>query len=92
MADLTVELAGLRLKTYYAGYTKITDRSLGMLSRMSTLERIELEGCHAVTDAGVRQLARLSHLRTIRIESCRNVTRAGVTGFAPGVRVSYSSV
>ena len=43
----TEHVSGLKLKTYYAGYTQITDRSLDILSRMTTLERIELHGCNA---------------------------------------------
>jgi len=88
----TEHVQHLKLKTYYAGYTRITDRSIEMLSRMPTLERIELEGCQGLTDAGVRGLARLPGLRELRVEGCRNVTRMGATGFPPRVRVNYSSI
>jgi hypothetical protein len=88
----TEHLTGLRLKTYYAGLTKITDRSLTILSRMTSLERVQLHECHGVTDAGVRALADLPVLHELAIEGCRNVTRQGSAGFAPRVRVSYSTV
>jgi hypothetical protein len=88
----TAHIAGLHLKTYYAGLTKITDRSLEILARMPSLERIQLHECHGVTDAGVRALAALPNLRELSIEGCRNVTRCGPLGCAPGVRVSYSTI
>ena len=88
----TEHIAALRLKTYYAGYTQMTDRSLELLSRMPTLERIELEGCHAITDQGAQRLAALPHLRFIRLEGCRNLTRAAAAGFARHVLVSYSAI
>jgi len=88
----TEHVSGLTLKTYYAGYTQITDRSLDILSRMTTLERIELHGCSGVTDAGVRRLAALPHLRRLSIESCRNLTRASAANFNAGVRVTYSTI
>ena len=88
----TEHIAGLRLKRYYAGQTQITDRSLERLARMTSLERIELHHCQRVTDAGVRLLAQLPHLRELSVEGSRNVTRAGMAGFAPRVRVQYSSI
>jgi len=88
----TEHIAGLRLKSYYAGLTKITDRSLQILARMTSLERIHIHHCQGVTDAGVRMLAALPDLRSLSIEGSRNVTRAGFKGFAPRVRVSYSSI
>jgi F-box/leucine-rich repeat protein 14 len=88
----TEHIAGLKLKTYYAGSTRITDRSLDILSRISSLERIELQSCQHVTNEGVSRLVALPNLRRLQVESCRNVTRAGVSGFAPTVRVSYSSI
>ena len=91
--DLATEhIAGLRLKTYYAGYTQITDRSLEILSRMTSLESIELQGCHRITDAGARGLAALPRLRRLTLEGCRNLTRAAATGFGPEVRVTYSAI
>ena len=88
----TDRIAGLRLKTYYAGATKITDRSLEVLGRMQTLERVNLHHCQRVSDGGLRHLAALPRLREFTIEGSRNVTRAGLRAFAPSVRVSYSSI
>ena len=88
----TGHIAGLKLKTYYAGYTRITDRSLEILSRMTSLDSIELQGCHGITDAGARGLAALPGLRRLTLEGCRNLTRAAATGFGPEVRVTYSAI
>ena len=88
----TEHIAGLRLKTYYAGLTQITDRSLEILARMPTLEKIQIHHCQRVTDRGVTLLAQLPNLRELSIEGSRNVTRAAFQGFAPRVRVSYSSI
>jgi hypothetical protein len=88
----TAHVAGLRLRTYYAGLTKMTDRSLEILSRMTTLERIQLHHCHGVTDAGIRRVLQLSNLRELAVEGCRNVTRAAVTDAPPRVRVTYSTI
>jgi hypothetical protein len=88
----TAHIAGLRLKTYYAGGSKITDRSLGILARMTSLERIQVHHCQGITDAGVRLLAGLPNLRELAIEGSRTVTRAAFQGFATRVRVNYSSI
>ena len=88
----TAHIAGLRLKTYYAGLTQITDRSLEILARMTSLERIQLHHCHGVTDAGIRALKVLPNLRELSVEGCPNVTRSANVGFAPSVRLSYSTI
>lgn len=80
-----------RLKTYYAGQTRITDRSLEILARMPSLERLEFWNCAGITDAGVAFLAALPRLREIKIESCRQVTPRADTLFPAQVRVTYSS-
>ncbi|HEY2433555.1 MAG TPA: hypothetical protein VGI12_12845 [Vicinamibacterales bacterium] len=87
----TEHVANLRLKIYYAGSTQITDRSLLLLSRMLTLERIHLHHCQKLTNAGVQALVRHPTLHELSIEGCRNVTRAGVANAAPHLRVSYSA-
>jgi len=88
----TEHIGGLKLRTYYAGFTKITDRSLEILSRMTSLERIQLHNCHGISDAGARRLAALPQLRRVSFEGCRNLTRAAATGFGPQVRVDYSTI
>ncbi len=87
----TEHIAGLpRLKTYYAGKTKITDRSLEILGRMGTLERLEFWQCAGLTDAGIAHLVNLPRLRQISLDGLANVTRAAVTLFPERVHVSYS--
>jgi hypothetical protein len=87
----TEHIAGLPLlKTYYAGMTRITDRSLEILGRMPSLERLEFWTCMGITDAGVAHLAPLPHLREITLEGLPGVTREAVRLFPPHVRVTYS--
>ena len=88
----TEQIADLKLKSYYAGHTQITDHSLDVLSRMTTLARIDLYGCHGITDAGVHRLTALPHLRHLSMEGCRNLTRAAAAGFGSQVRVNYSAI
>jgi hypothetical protein len=55
------------LKSYFASYTRITDRTPLLLSRIDPLEQITLDGCAGVTNAGLVHLARLPHLRELRV-------------------------
>jgi hypothetical protein len=80
----------LRLQTYYAGMTKITDRSLEILSGMASLEHLEFWQCAGLTNAGIAHLARLPKLREISLEGLPNVTREAIALFPVGVRVNYS--
>ena len=87
----TEHIAGLsKLKTYYAGQTKITDRSLEILSRMPSLETLEFWNCGGITNAGVAHLAALPALREISIDGCRQVTPEAVAVFPARVRAKYS--
>jgi hypothetical protein len=90
--DLATEhIAGLpRLKSYYAGMTRITDRSLEILGRMTSIESLEFWQCAGITDAGVRHLASLPQLREVSLDGLPGVTREAVALFPPHVRVSYS--
>lgn len=83
----TGHIAGLSLKTYYAGKTQITDRSLEILGAMPSLEQIELWEIAGITNGGMAALARLPHLRQVSVES-PNVTRAGLAVFPATVRVN----
>ena len=86
----TGHLAGLtKLKSYYAGATQITDRSLEILGRMSSLEKLEFWEIGGITDAGVAALAGLPNLREITVEGSPNVTRGGVSVFSDKVRVKF---
>ncbi|HET7220702.1 MAG TPA: ankyrin repeat domain-containing protein, partial [Vicinamibacterales bacterium] len=67
----TEQLTALqKLKTYYAGQTRITDRSLQVLSGLRALEHVTFWNCSGITDAGVARLAALPALQDITIESC----------------------
>jgi hypothetical protein len=86
----TENIAGLsRLKTYYAGATKITDRSLEILGRMPSLESIEFYECAGVSNAGIAILTGLPRLREITVSGSPNVTREGMAVFPGAVRVNY---
>ncbi len=87
----TSHIAGLsRLKTYYAGQTRITDRSLEWLGRMASIERLEFWQCAVITNTGVAHLAGLERLRVIGLHGLPGVTRAAIALFPESVRVSYS--
>jgi hypothetical protein len=79
-----------KLKSYYAGKTKITDRSLKILGRLTSLERLEFWQCAEITNAGVAHLANLPHLREVVMSGLANVTRDAVALFPAPVRVNYS--
>jgi RNA polymerase sigma factor (sigma-70 family) len=86
----TEHLAGLdKLKSYFASYTKITDRSLHILSRMPSLERIAFYGCAGVTNEGVVALAGLPRLREVEI-SGPQISPACAAAFPASVRVEIS--
>ncbi len=80
-----------QLKTYYAGMTKITDRSLEVLSRMDSLECLEFSACNGITDAGVLQLAALPRLREITVSGSPGVTPGVAAAFPANVYVKYSA-
>ena len=75
------------LKTYYAGKTRVTDRSMEILGRMLSLEKIEFWECAGITNAGIALLACLPRLRAITVGGSPNVTRAGIAVFPSAVRV-----
>jgi hypothetical protein len=79
------------LKKYHAGNTLITDRSLEMLSRMTSLEELSFEGCKFITDAGIPFLTALPSLRKISIGGCPKVTRSAMALFASKVRINYDT-
>jgi hypothetical protein len=85
----TEQIAGLRLRSYYAGSTRITDRSLDILARMRTLERVRLWHCDGVTDAGVVALARLPRLKDVSLQGLPGVSAEAAARFRPDVRMRY---
>ena len=89
--EATAHIVGLRLKYYYAGLTKITDRSLELLGRIHTLENVEFYECNGPTDAGLPYLAALPNLKEVHLDSLPGVTLEGTKVFPPGVQVYYST-
>jgi hypothetical protein len=89
--EATAYVGGLHLRSYYAGLTQITDRSLEILGRMTSLEQIELYECLHVTDAGLAFLATLPQLRQFEVSGSPGVTLQGTRVFPSNVSVRYST-
>jgi hypothetical protein len=87
----TEHIGRLQLRYYYAGLTRITDRTLEILGSMSSLEEVELCECQGVTDGGLGFLARMPRLRQVTLDGLPRVTIAGTHVFPPRVRVRYST-
>jgi hypothetical protein len=87
----TEHIGGLRLRSYYAGLTQITDRSLEILGRMTSLEQIELYECLHVTSAGLAFLSALPNLRKFDVSGSPGVTLEGTKVFPASVTVRYST-
>jgi hypothetical protein len=79
-----------KLRTYYAGMTQITDRSLEILGRIEAFENLEFWQCMAITDGGVAHLAALPRLQRIEIHNSPKVSRNITQLFRETVRVHYS--
>jgi len=77
------------LKTYFASYNRIPDRTAEILSGMPSLEEITFDTCTGLTDAGVGALARLPRLRRVSVSGMRGVTSAVASAFDPRVEVRY---
>jgi hypothetical protein len=87
----TAYIENLPLGYYYAGLTRITDRSLATLGRMPTLEQVEFYEVNGITDEGLPHLAALPRLREVAIDSCPRVSFAATQVFPTSVRVRYST-
>jgi len=87
----TEQITGLQLKSYYAGLTLITDRSLEILSRMTSLEKVELWQTKSVTDAGIAHLTKLPNLREVGFSGLPLITFAGTRVFPAHVRVGFDA-
>jgi hypothetical protein len=88
----TAHLAGLRnLQTYYAGGTQITDRSLEILVRITSLERLVFSACGGVTNGGIAMLAALPQLRELSLEYMPGVTREVMNAIPGGVQVNFET-
>ena len=88
----TEHIGGLtKLKSYYAGASQITGRSLEILGLMTSLERVELWQCLQVTDPGVVHLASLPALREVVLAGLPGVTLEVTKRFAPEVDVEFTN-
>lgn len=88
----TAHLAGLQhLKSYYAGQTRITDRSLEILGRMQTLERLTFRACANISNSGVAALAALPNLRELSIQGMPAVTRTVLASFPAHLSVDIGN-
>jgi hypothetical protein len=87
----TEHIGSLQLRSYYAGLTQITDRSLEILGRMASLERIELYECLHVTDAGLVFLSTLPRLQQFEVSGSPGITHKGTGVFPASVSVRYST-
>jgi hypothetical protein len=79
-----------KLKYYYAGQTKITDRSLEILSRIVSLVRMEFWNCDGLTNAGIAQLVQLPNLQELTLDGLPGVTKEVLAVFPAHIRVNYS--
>jgi hypothetical protein len=79
------------LRQFFASYTRMTDRSLELLSEMTSLEKVELVACAGITDAGAVALARLPRVREVTFSGCRQVTAAVVSAFGRDVDVERTA-
>jgi hypothetical protein len=70
-------------------YTKITDRSMQLLSNIRSLEDISFYGCPVVTDAGVVMLARLPRLRRLEATGPQ-ITSACQAAFSARVKTWFT--
>jgi hypothetical protein len=87
----TAHITGLPLRYYYAGLTLITDRSLELLSRVHSLEQVDIYECAGVTDEGLVFLARLPRLREVALEGSPGISLEGTRVFPSHVRVRYTT-
>ena len=87
----TDHIAALRLRSYYAGRTRITDRSCRTLGRMTSLETVELWETAGVTNDGIAALGALPRLRKLVLSGLPRVTPTAVARIPEGVRVDYRS-
>jgi hypothetical protein len=78
-----------QLKNYFASYTRITNRTPELLSRMDSLERITLDSCSGVTNTGIAHLSRLPGLRELRVSGPR-IDSGILSAFPSRIRVIYS--
>jgi hypothetical protein len=85
----TEHLAGLKhMTTYYAGHTRITDRSLEILSRIPSIECVTLASCAGVTNRGIAALAAVPRLRELVLQGMPGITHEAIGSLPEHVRVN----
>jgi hypothetical protein len=89
--EAIAHIADLQIRYYCVGLTMITDRSLEILGRMSSLEQVGFYECKGVTDAGLPFLAALPRLREVALDGLAGVTFEGTRVFPDRVRVRYTT-
>ena len=88
--EATSHITGLtRLRSYFASYTRITDRTPELLSGIDSLEHIVFDTCVGLSTAGVAALARLPNLRELGVSGMPAVTSEVSAAFGRDVRVSW---
>ncbi|HTV01158.1 MAG TPA: hypothetical protein VMF13_11490 [Luteitalea sp.] len=89
--EATSHLTALpRLRSYFASYTRITDRTPQLLSTIDTLESVVFDTCAGVSSTGIAALSRLPALREVSVSGMPLVTREVTAAFGGGVRVRYA--
>jgi hypothetical protein len=84
----TSHITGLaKLTKYFASYTRATDRTPELLSKLQSLETITMSGIPGVTNSGVAALTRLPRLRKLSLSGMQGVDVEALPAFAAHVRV-----
>lgn len=87
----TEYIGGLKnLKTYYAGKTLITNRSLEILGKMDSLEIVRFWNISGITAEGLEWLAKLPNLKEVVLDGCINITQEATLVFPKHVTVQYT--
>ena len=84
------ELTPMKLKTFHAGASQITDHSPEIPGKMTSLEGLEFWQCLKLTGAGVGCLSSLPNLKEITLAGLPPVTVDVTTKFPASVSVIYS--
>ena len=79
-----------KLQKYFASYTRATDLKLEYLSRIPSLESIDLAGIPGMTNAGVAALTALPRLGLVRLAGMQHIDLEHLPSFRPSVRVELS--
>jgi hypothetical protein len=87
----TSHLTGLtKLRSYFASYNRITDRTPEILSGIASLEEITFDSCAGLSNAGIVALARLPRLKRLGVSGMPRVTAVVAAAFPPTVTLRHS--